>query len=72
MKLDTKDTGGVVGQPNVGAGFMPSMNSNVDINGPKGEVETTYDHADLSKKYKYPQISQDVPEKGRDQFTAQN
>ena len=67
--LDANETAGVIGKPTIGLGYgMPSMNANVDINGPTGEVDTTYDHANLSKKYKYPQVHQDVPSLGRNQY----
>lgn len=69
--LDTADTGGVVGQPTYDSSGMgqegylkPNQNANVNIKGPNGVVETTYSHENLSKKYKYPQIHQDIPPKG--------
>lgn len=66
--LDTKTTGGVVGQPGVGQAYIPTLSSNVSVSGPTGEVETTYNHENLSAKYKYPRVSQDVPAKGQNQF----
>ena len=69
--LDAADTGGVVGQTTYDStgmsqkGYLkPSLNGNIDISGPHGEVETTYDHANLSAKYKYPNVHQDIPPKG--------
>ncbi len=68
--LDTADTGGVVGMPSMGSNFgmeggmSPSVNANVSVSGPKGEVETTYNHENLSAKYKYPRVHQDIPPKG--------
>lgn len=66
--LDTKTTGGVIGQPHVGGDYVPVPTKSASVTGPKGEVETTYNHENLSAKYKYPRVSQDVPEKGRNQF----
>jgi len=64
--LDAGDTGGVIGVAKIGLGYgMPSMNAEVDINGPKGEVETNYDHTNLSAKYKYPNVHQDIPSKSQ-------
>ncbi len=48
------------GTPGIGTSFIPKTNSNVSVSGPTGEVETTYNHENLSKKYKYPQVSQDT------------
>ncbi len=71
--LQTKTTGGVVGQPSVGGDYaFVGIQKTASVDGPHGEVETTYDHANLSKKFKYPQVSQDVPAKGENQFTGNN
>ncbi len=67
--LDVKGTAGNVGTPSMGEGYgMPAMNSNVDITNSDTTLNITNSEANLSKKYKYPQVSQDVPEKGRNQF----
>jgi len=72
--MDTADTAGVVGQPTFDysgmgqEGYMhPNQNSNVDMKNsdtslmaPVGDSETN-----LSKKYKYPQVHQDIPAKGQ-------
>ncbi len=68
--LDAVDTGGVVGMPTINSGYgmeggmSPSVNAKVSVSGPTGEVETTYDHANLSAKYKYPNVHQDIPSLG--------
>ena len=74
-ELDAKDTAGVVGKPymdgdNMGmeGNLRPSLNSNVDITNSDTTLMTTASTENLSAKYKYPNVSQDVPEKGRRQF----
>lgn len=74
--LDSADTGGVVGRPTFDDSGMsqegylrPHQNANVNVKGPTGEVETTYDHANLSAKYKYPNVKQDIPPLGRPSTT---
>lgn len=71
--VDVADTGGVVGMPTFDSsgmgqeGYMyPNQNSRVDVHNsdttlmaPVGDSEMN-----LSKKYKYPQVSQDIPAKG--------
>jgi hypothetical protein len=70
--LDAADTAGVVGQPYINNGFgmedsmAPSLNANVDtrnsdtsLMAPVGDSEMN-----LSAKYKYPNVSQDIPAKG--------
>lgn len=76
--LDTGDTGRVVGQPTLaidGTGLEGyktiNTNSNVDVHNsdtslmaPVGDSETN-----LSRKYKYPNVKQDVPLLGRPNTT---
>lgn len=68
--LDAGDTGGVVGMPTVGSGYgmdgnmSPSLNSNVSVHNEGTTLNTTASEENLSKKYKYPQVHQDIPEKG--------
>ena len=63
--LDAGDTGGVVGMPTQSDNFgMTNITKTASVTGPTGMVETTYDHANLSAKYKYPNVHQDVPSKG--------
>lgn len=75
--LDTADTGGMVGQPTMQSNYgmegtmAPSLNSNVDIHNsstslmaPVGDSEIN-----LSRKYKYPNVKQDVPPLGRPSTT---
>jgi hypothetical protein len=67
--LDTKDTGGQVGQPQyagattiIPGGDKPApMNTRTGLNPGASE-------ANLSKKFKNPAVKQDVPEKGRGQY----
>lgn len=72
--LDPKPTGGVVGVPTIGNGYgmdgsmSPSLNSNVDMKNSDTSLNTTNSEANLSAKYKYPNVSQDYPEKGGTQF----
>jgi len=48
------------GSAHYGGDFIPSTNSNVSVSGPTGLVETTASTENLSKKFKYPQVSQDT------------
>lgn len=57
--LDTKNTGGNVGQPGYKEGETTLIrNQGFDIGG--GDVSTTASDANLSKKFKYPAVSQDI------------
>lgn len=75
--LDPGDTGGVVGQPVINNGYgmessmAPNLNANVDTRNSDttlmasvGDSETN-----LSRKYKYPNVKQDVPSLGRPNTT---
>ena len=42
----------------IGGDYVPVPMKTASVTGPTGEVETTYDHANLSAKYKYPNVSQ--------------
>ena len=67
-KLDAADTGGVVGMPSIGLGYgMPSMNSNVSVTNEGTTLMATVGDSEtnLSAKYKYPNVSQDIPSKGQ-------
>lgn len=66
--LDTKNTSGGIGQPSIGGDYVPVPMKSASVTGPTGLVETTASQENLSAKYKYPRISQDIPEKGRGQF----
>jgi len=73
--LDPKQTAGVVGTPTFDgsgmgqAGYMyPSLNSNVDVRNSDTTLMATASTENLSRKYKYPNVSQDVPAKGRGQY----
>ena len=68
--LDVADTGGVVGMPSIGGdyAFNSLAKGAGDTSGAHGVVETTASQEKLSAKYKYPNVHQDVPEKGRGQF----
>lgn len=67
--LDTKISAGVIGTPAIGLGYgMPSMNAGVDITNSDTSLNTTASTENESRKYKYPNVSQDVPEKGRNQY----
>lgn len=62
--LDVADTAGVIGVPHIGGDYAPVPVKSASVTGPTGEVETTYDHANLSAKYKYPNVRQSYPPKG--------
>lgn len=69
--LDAADTGGVVGIPTIDSGYgmdgsmAPSLNANVDMKNSDTTLMATASTENLSAKYKYPNVSQDVPPKGR-------
>ncbi len=70
--LDTMDTAGVIGQPTFDSGGMsqegylrPHQNANVDTKNSDTTLMATASTENLSKKYKYPQVHQDVPALGR-------
>lgn len=63
--LDVGDTAGIIGKPKIGDDYVPPPMKSASVTGPKGEVETTYNHENLSAKYKYPNVSQDVPPLGK-------
>lgn len=44
----------------IGGDYVPVPVKSASVTGPTGVVETTYDHTNLSAKFKYPQISQDT------------
>ena len=44
----------------IGGDYVATPKKTADVTGAHGVVETTYDHANLSAKYKYPQVSQDT------------
>ncbi len=67
--LDTKTSAGMVGSPSIGTGYIPTPPMSASVTGPTGLVETTYNHENLSKKYKNPQVKQDVPELARNQYS---
>lgn len=62
--LDVADTGGVIGVPTVGGDYVPVPIKTASVTGPTGLVGTTASNENLSKKFKYPQVHQDVPPKG--------
>lgn len=63
--LDAADAGGVVGIPSIGGDYaMGGITKSASVAGPTGEVETTYNHENLSAKYKYPNVNQDIPAHG--------
>lgn len=66
--LNTKTSAGVVGTPTIGGDYVPVPMKTASVTGPKGEVETTASTENLSAKYKYPNVHQDVPTKGQNQF----
>lgn len=75
--LNTADTGGVVGMPTMQNNFgmegamSPKLNANVDVHNSDTSLMATVGDSqqNLSKKYKYPQVHQDVPPLGRPSTT---
>lgn len=69
--LDAADTGGPVGKPTMGTDFgmegaqAPSLNPNVDVHNSDTTLMATASEENLSRKYKYPNVKQDIGPKGR-------
>lgn len=58
--LDAKPTV-QMGKPSIGGDYaFTGIDKNASTTGAHGVVETTYNHENLSKKFKYPQKSQDT------------
>ncbi len=66
--LDPKSTGGVVGTPSIGGDYVQVPQKSADTTNSDTTLNTTYDHTNLGAKWGYPNVSQDVPEKGRNQY----
>ncbi len=63
--LYSQETTGVIGVPSIGGDYaMGGIQKTASVTGPTGLVETTASTENLSKKYKYPQVSQDIPKFG--------
>lgn len=56
----------VVGDVELGRIPMGVESSNTPA--PDNKVDLTYNHESLSAKYCYPNVSQDIPEEGRNQY----
>lgn len=65
MKLDCKDTGGVVGKPVFATSASSPANKSVSYSGPMGDMSSG---PNLSTKFKNPSVKQEVPEKGKGQY----
>lgn len=64
--LKTMDTAEIVGQPRIGGDYaMNGIMKTASVTGPTGVVETYASNENLSAKYKYPNVHQDIPAKGR-------
>lgn len=48
------------GKASIGGDYVPVPLKTASVTGPTGLVETTYNHENLSAKFKYPQVSQDT------------
>ncbi len=66
--LDSKNTAGIIGQPHIGGDYVPVPMKTASVTGPTGLVETTASNENLSAKYKYPNVHQDVPALGNNQY----
>ncbi len=67
--LDTKDTGGQVGQPTFQEGVSEIIKTkSADITNASTDLNQTASNENLSAKFKTPNVTQDVPEKGRNQY----
>lgn len=64
-KLDCKDTGGVVGKPVMGTSASSPKPMTVSITSPMGSMDTG---ANLSAKYKTPNVSAPTVAKGEYQY----
>ena len=66
--LNSKNTGGNVGQPEYAGTTTIISTKSADMTNSTTDLNGTYSSENLSAKYK--NGSQDVPEKGRNQYTA--
>lgn len=66
--LDTKNTGGNVGQPVYAGNTVIISTKSADMTNSSTDLNGTASSANLSAKWK--NGTQDVPEKGRNQYTA--
>jgi hypothetical protein len=66
-KLNTKPTAGVIGAPVYAGDTTIISTKSASTKGPTG-LNGTYDHTDRAKKWERPH-PQDVPEKGKNQYT---
>jgi hypothetical protein len=66
--LDTKTSAGIIGTPHIGGDYVPVPMKTASVTGPIGLVETTASNENLSKKYKYPQVHQDLTPLEKNQF----
>jgi len=72
--LDTKNTGGVVGQPSYSNGYPSNFISggSADTTNSGTNLNQTSSGENLSAKFKYPRVSDDVPAKGNNQYEARS
>jgi len=68
--LDTKNTGGNVGQPEYAGTTTIISTKSADMTNSTTDLNGTYSSENLSAKWK--NGTQDVPEKGRNQYEARS
>lgn len=66
--LDTKDTGGAVGQPVYAGNTVIISTKTADMKDSDTDINQTYKNDNYAKKFEYPQVKQTVPEKGNNQY----
>ncbi len=66
--LDSKDTGGVVGQPSYAGATTIIATKSADMTNSTTDLNVSASSENLSAKYKYPRVSQDVPPKAANQY----
>lgn len=68
--LVDNDTGGVVGKVQYGGGITEHATAtSSDMTNSTTNINQTYDHTNLHAKFANPNVKQDIPEKGKDQYT---
>lgn len=66
--LNSKDTGGAVGQPEYATGQDIIATKSADMTNSGTDLNGSASSENRSAQFKNPRVSQDIPEKGRNQY----
>lgn len=70
--LDTKNTGGVVGQPEYAGASNLIPTTQPDMKNSDTNLNQSASGENLSAKFKFPRVKEDVPALGKDQYEARS